>query len=66
MAKKPLPAPVALPTTLEPSECLYLAAVLKQAEAAQAAMDSYSRYLSQKYGLGDGDTVTPDGQIARK
>jgi len=58
--------PVALPTQIEASEKDYLNMILDQAKAAQAALNSYSGFLSQKYQLAEGDAVQPDGKIVRK
>lgn len=70
MAKKqtpdPMPEPVALPTQIDASERDYLNTLLAQAQAAQTAMNSFSGYLSKKYHLAQGDSVTPDGRIVRQ
>lgn len=58
--------PIVLPTQIDASERDYLNTLLAQAQAAQTAMNSFSNYLASRYQLGEGDSVTPDGQIVRK
>lgn len=72
MAKRQRPSlvpnagPVALPTRIDDAEQAYLTTLMKQHEAAQAAINMFGGYLSQKYQLQNGDSVTPDGKIVRK
>ena len=66
MAKKQTPEPIALPTQIDASERDYLNTLLAQAQAAQAAIDAFSGYLSTKYQLVQGDSLQRDGQIVRK
>lgn len=58
--------PVALPTQVSADDNAYLQALNQQAQAAQTAINSFSAYLTGKYQLVNGDSVTPDGQIVRK
>jgi len=63
MAKKP--EPIAPPSQIDLADLGYHAAVLEQMQAAQAAAQSWSRYLAGKYQLSQADSVDVTGAIVR-
>lgn len=50
---------------LEPVEAEYLAELVAQHAAAQAALNGYLGFISRKYGLGANDRVLPTGVLVR-
>lgn len=48
---------------LSPDDLAYHRAVLGDLQAAQAAWNSWLRYLARKHQLGQGDTITADGLL---
>lgn len=48
---------------IEQADLDYHMVVLEQNRAAQAVINSWSNYLTQKYKLSEGDSITPEGII---
>ena len=51
---------------LSPEDTAYLKALIKQQEAVQIKISGFSEYMTPKYKLAEGDTVSPEGIITRK
>lgn len=59
--------PVALPTRIAPEHHEYIESIRKQMDDLQSALNSYfSIFIVKKYQLRQGDSLRPDGTIARK
>ena len=50
---------------ITPDELSYHASLIAQLRAAQAAWQSWSRHMAEKYALGPGDSVAEDGTVVR-